>query len=236
MANTARGLRGFPRRRLDARCAAACIVYAGRTLLALIALSACDPIGPTADAGDDGDAGDASTALSFVDVRIGADEEELPDEWQLEEAWVSLESVRVDNDRGTEFEPVWSSPGRVRLDEESERTRLDAIPATYGGVALRSQTDAAFELTLVRGEVRVHAISRRPFDELMIRCSSGAPALRPGEVVDLEATLAIAPMVAIVAERVGEPSEDVELDASAVAELEEAFDVSWSLECDSSSP
>ncbi len=227
MANTSRELRRFGRSERDARCARRREVYAGRTLLALLALAGCDPVEPPADGGER----DAPGSTSFVEVRLGADDEELPDEWRLEEAWVSLESIRVDNDRGVDLEPVWSSPGRVRLDEERASMRLEAIPATYGGLALRSERDAAFELTLRRGDARVHGVSRRAFDELMIRCASGAAALRPGELIELELTLTMDAIAQRVGELVGEPSEDVELDEDAVEELEVIFDSSWRLEC-----
>lgn len=209
-----------------------CIVYAGRTaLLGLLAL-ACD--GPGHAPPDGGDALDATAGAGVVVVRLGESDEGLPAEWQLEEAYLSVGEVRVDNDRGGELAPRWDEPGRLRLDEERPEARLQGAPATYFGLTLRGGEGAlSFELAFNDGEHSVRVRSARTGSELALRCMEGAVGVRPGDEIMLEATLDVAP----IAQRLDETAEgsgeiDEESDPELLHELESIFDTAWHLHCE----
>ena len=206
-------------------------------LVALAALCAlgCDPASPD-------DAGivlaDGGTAL--VRVRLGV--EDGDGDWRVTTARLELDEVRADNDRGGAMEPVWLPSEPVALEEEAEM-ELAGVPATYGGLGLRSRAGAgsafAAELSSGDGDRRLELVSGAPYD-LDLRCAEGPLRLESGGNLTIRARLDVAALVEAM-ESEGLPSEEdgvIVVDATrapdALAAAEEAFLDAWTLDCDQS--
>ena len=209
----------------------ACAVYALGTAVALLGLVACDgPLPPV----DGGFVGDGASGGAQIELTFEASTEELPGEWELSEAFVTLSSVRADNDRGGELEPLWDAPGRVRLDESAPSMTVSAVPANYGGVSLVSAGGGpTFELRFGVGDDTVEVVSTRPF-EIMARCREGVVGLRPDDLARLRTVLDTSTIARLLADE-GElpaPSDGtIRVDAASVPGLEAAFDDAWHVEC-----
>lgn len=200
-------------------------------LLALLLTGECGPSAP--------DAGPADAASGSGRIQLGfeADEERRPDGWELVSAHLNFDAVRLDNDRGDGFEPVWTRPdgrplGRVRLDEDPPQTELSAVPATYGGVALTSGQAPTLELVYRVEEARIRVVSERGFD-IMSRCGGGGARLRPGGAMHVEVRLDAGSIAQLLAEDIPPPDEGTVLVTGApLVRVETALADAWITRCE----